>query len=104
MMENIYTSKLYILYKNRRWKMIHNSNTLEWLEVTFKGKKYVSKREAATVLSVSVASINNYMAQEFNPLISVKMNSSRQSAVRISLKSLAKFIDNLEKINKVRDE
>jgi len=77
--------------------MIQNQTTLEWLNATHKGKKYISKAEAGEVLSVSVASINNYMVQDENPLEFVKLGSnSKQGAVRISLESLAKFIDNLE--------
>ena len=77
--------------------MIHNPTTLEWLNATHKGKKYISKAEAGEILSVSVASINNYMIQDENPLEFVKLgSSSKQGAVRISLCSLAKFIDNLE--------
>jgi len=85
--------------------MIHNPTTLEWLNATHKGKKYVTKGEAGEVLSVSIASINNYMVQDKNPLEFVKLGSnSKQGAVRISLESLAKFIDNLESSKDIQDE
>ncbi|QOY50914.1 hypothetical protein [Candidatus Sulfurimonas baltica] len=85
--------------------MNHKTTTLEWLEDTFKGARYVSKPQAGKVLSVSTASINNYMTQHQNRLESVKLNpQSKQSAVRISLDSLATFIDNLSNTKDIQDE
>ena len=76
-------------------------NTLEKLRDTFEGKLLLSKGEVSEVLSVSVASINNYITQEKNPLLSVKLGSSKKSAVRIPIESLASFIDNLASTKEV---
>ncbi len=81
--------------------MTPNPNTLEKLRDTFEGKLLLTKGEASKILSVSVASINNYITQENNPLVSVKLSSSKKSAVRIPIESLASFINNLTSAKEV---
>ncbi len=79
-----------------------NNETLEILEYLKKriDKVLLTKKEVATLLSVSTTTIDNYIKREVNPLSFIKFGKSPKSPIRFHLTSIAIFLyKNKENIN-----
>ena len=71
------------------------NDILKKLMEQFDNKLLLSKKDVASVLGVSISSVDNYINTDINALDSVKLSSGKKSAIRIPIESLASFIANL---------
>jgi len=72
------------------------SDILQKLMEQFENKLLLSKKEVASVLGVSLSSVDNYINADENALDSVKLGSGKKSAIRVPIESLANFLTNLK--------
>ena len=71
------------------------SDILQKLMEQFDNKLLLNKKEVASVLGVSLSSVDNYINAEKNTLQSVKLGVGKKSAIRVPIESLATFLANL---------
>ena len=67
----------------------------------FDNKLLLSKKEVASVLGVSLSSVDNYINADVNALQCVKLGTGKKSAIRIPIESLAHFIANLKSTSNI---
>ena len=74
------------------------NDILQKLMEKFDNKLLLSKKEVASVLGVSLSSVDNYINADENALDSVKLAAGKKSAIRVPIESLANFLTNLRGI------